>query len=476
MDPTPSITPSVTPSEAVQYFDWRVLFNFKHINKNPRLADEYRLYRQDGTGEEFNLIQTISADQVSATHYDAVILTGIDVLPDCNVQYNYKVSAYNQDGEIDCINPTVTGTLLPCPTVTPSVTPTQTVTPTISVSPTVTPTITPTITVTPSITVTPTITVSPTVTVTPSTTVTPTATVTPTTTVTPTVTVTPTITPTNTVTPTVTPSVTITPTVTPSITITPTVTPSITVTPTVTPSNTVTPTITPTVTPSVTVSSSVLPTPSVTATVTPSITISPSITPSVTISPTVTPSVTISPTVTPSITVSPTITPTITPTPTVTPSTSTDHGWDIVEIELTGRDNVTSNSFVFNSNILSGDSAGYLNFGVKNAGGITYTGFRIYSSNLSTMGGNVDTSTWNSSEPTNKIPYYWHDGTNNSEGAEVSDFGLVKCNDISCNNWERVNILGNDLYNNSMHLYISFNGEKLADYSRTVIRFIGVWE
>jgi len=107
MDPTPSITPSITPSEEVQYLNWRVFFNFKHINKNPHIADEYRVYRQDGESQEFNLIQTIPADQVSSTHYDAVVLTGIDVLPNCNTQYNYKVSAYNQDGEIDCINPTV---------------------------------------------------------------------------------------------------------------------------------------------------------------------------------------------------------------------------------------------------------------------------------------------------------------------------------------------------------------------------------
>lgn len=131
---------------------------------------------------------------------------------------------------------------------------------------------------------------------------------------------------------------------------------------------------------------------------------------------------------------------------------------------------------MFGSSLLSGESAGYLNFGVKNGGGITYTGFRIYSSNLNTMGGNVDTSTWNTSEPTNKIPYYWHDGTNNSEGAEVSDFGLVQCANFSCSTWERVNIVEKDSSNNDIRLYVSFNGEKLADYATTVIRFIGVWE
>ena len=334
--------------------EYKVYYSFMHRNEHPYLADEYRIYRQDGINADYELIDTLDALSIGTGF--SVQVTGIDVVHDCGIQYNYKVSAYNARGEIDCINPLFSGIDFPCPT--PTRTPSSSITPSISITPsrTITPTVTPSITasITPSKTppespsVTPSISVSKTVTPTVTTSITPSNTPPESPSVTPSKTITPTVTPSisNSVTPSNTPpgSPSVTPTVTPSKTITPTVTPSISVSKSPPPS----PSLTPTVTPSISASSSPPPSPSLTPTVTPSISASsspppsPSVTPSISVSKTVTPSVTpsvtasksppASPSVTPSISVSKTVTPSVTPSvtasksppasPSVTPSIS----------------------------------------------------------------------------------------------------------------------------------------------------------
>lgn len=164
---------------------YKVYYSFLHDNQVPYETDYYKLYRQEVVnGASGTYIQVA---QITPTGLGKdLIISGVDLVNDCNIEYNYKVSAYNDNAEIFCINPLFSGIEFTCPTPSPTVTPTTTTTPT--------PSITPTITVSSSIT--------------------------------PSVTLTPTVTPSISVTPTITPSVTLTPTMTPSVTITPTATPS----------------------------------------------------------------------------------------------------------------------------------------------------------------------------------------------------------------------------------------------------------
>ena len=198
---------------------YEVQYSFNHINQAPYLADGYRIYRQDGELAQYSLIQTLEATGISVNNVP-IEVTGADFVENCNVVYNYKVSAFNVRGEIECINPTFSGIDFICPTPsmtpTPSITATPSITPSITITPSVTSSVTPTISFTPSVTNTP----KPTETPTPSVTSTPQATQTPT----------PSVTSTPQATQTPTPSVTSTPqatqTPTPSVTSTPTVTPS----------------------------------------------------------------------------------------------------------------------------------------------------------------------------------------------------------------------------------------------------------
>ena len=240
--------------EEQQSSDFKVLYSFCHVNQFPHLADYYNIYRQDGEGQPYVKVGTIPAKETSVDD-EPVEVTGYDIVPECGVVYNYKVSAYNNRGEIDCINPTWEGIDFACPTATPTptatATPTNTVTPTQSNTPPPTPTTTPTNTVTPTQSNTP----PPTPTTTPTNTVTPTQSSSPP--------PTPTTTPTNTVTPTQSSSPPPTPTTTPTNTVTPTQssspTPTPTSTQTQTPTATTTPTNTPTQTQTATVTQSSAP-------------------------------------------------------------------------------------------------------------------------------------------------------------------------------------------------------------------------
>jgi len=323
--------------EEQQSSDFKVLYSFCHVNQFPHLADYYNIYRQDGEGQPYVKVGTIPAKETSVDD-EPVEVTGYDIVPECGVVYNYKVSAYNNRGEIDCINPTWEGIDFACPTATPTptatATPTNTVTPTQSNTPPPTPTTTPTNTVTPtqSNTPPPTPTTTPTNTVTPtqSSSPPPTPTTTPTNTVTPTQSSspppTPTTTPTNTVTPTQSSSPPPTPTTTPTNTVTPTQSSSPPPSPTNTPTNTVTPTQSsspppsPTNTPTNTVTPTQSSTPPPSPTNTPTNTVTPTQSSTPPPSPTNTPTNTVTPTQSSSPTPTPTSTQTQTPTATTTPT------------------------------------------------------------------------------------------------------------------------------------------------------------
>ena len=159
---------------------YKVYYSFLHDNEIPYEADFYRVYRQEVVGGVGGVYAQVA--QINPTGLGKnIITTGVDLVDDCNVQYNYKVSAYNANAEIFCINPLFSGVEFPCPTasVTPTATTSVSVTPTTTTSASVTPTVTPTITtsisvtptITPSISITPTIT--PSITATPSITPTP---------------------------------------------------------------------------------------------------------------------------------------------------------------------------------------------------------------------------------------------------------------------------------------------------------------
>ena len=188
---------------------YKVYYSFLHDNQVPYETDYYKLYRQEVVnGASGTYIQVA---QITPTGLGKdLIISGVDLVNDCNIEYNYKVSAYNDNAEIFCINPLFSGIEFTCPTPSPTVTPTATTTPTITVSPSITPTATTTSTITPTVTVSPSIT--PTITVSPS--------------------ITPTITATPTITPTVTPTITFTSTITPTVTVSPSVTSTVTLTPT----------------------------------------------------------------------------------------------------------------------------------------------------------------------------------------------------------------------------------------------------
>ena len=134
---------------------FQVNYSFLHNNRIENQAEEYRVYRQElvnGVGGDFILINTIDAIEVG----DAVEITGVDFVDGCNeVSYNYKVSAFNSRGEVECINPSVSGINFPCPT--QSNTPTQSVTetPPVTSTPQATPSVTATPQSTPSATSTP---------------------------------------------------------------------------------------------------------------------------------------------------------------------------------------------------------------------------------------------------------------------------------------------------------------------------------
>jgi hypothetical protein len=334
--------------------EYKVFYSFLHRNEHPYLADEYKIYRQDGENNEYKLVDTIIASQFGVG--ESIQVTGVDIVNDCGTLYNYRVSAYNARGEIECINPLFSGIDFPCPTpsATPSITASKTpsVTPTVTVSNSPAPTITPTSSITASIT--PTVTVSNTPPGSP--------------------TQTPTLTPTNSITASITPTVTVSNTPPGSPTQTPTLTPTVTVsntppgsptqTPTVTPTNTITPSITASITPTVTVSSTppgsptqtptLTPTNSITASITPTVTVSrtppgsptqtPTLTPTNSITASITPTVTVSntppgsptqtPTLTPTITVSNTPASTSTPTPTITVTPTTSPPEEPVELSF----------------------------------------------------------------------------------------------------------------------------------------------
>ena len=274
-------------SENNQY---KVSYSFEHVNQHPYLADGYKVYRQDGASAEYVLIKELNANQISENE-QPVLVTGVDYVSDCGTVYNYRVSAYNTRGEIECINPLFSGINFVCPTPSPSMTPSQTPTPS------KTPSITPSKTATPSAT--PSISVSKSPEATPSKTPSKTPSITPS----KTPSITPSKTPSQSITPSKTPSITPSKTPGASTSPTPSKTPSISISPSKTPSQSVTPSKTPSITPSKTPSK----TPSITPSKTPSISISPSKTPSIT--PSKTPSKT--PSITPSKT--PSITPSKTP-------------------------------------------------------------------------------------------------------------------------------------------------------------------
>ena len=148
------------PPEEGQSNNFKVLYSFCHVNQFPHLADEYRIYRQDEDGP-FVQVGTLPATEMSVND-EPVQITGVDVVPKCGITYNYKVTAFNIKGEIDCINPTFSGIDFICPTASPTpsvtVTPTVTTTPSISVTPTASTSITPTASITTTPTNTPTLT------------------------------------------------------------------------------------------------------------------------------------------------------------------------------------------------------------------------------------------------------------------------------------------------------------------------------
>ena len=146
---------------------YKVYYSFLHDNQAPYETDYYKLYRQEVIGGTSGTY--IQVAQITPTGLGKnLIISGVDLVNDCNIEYNYKVSAYNDNAEIFCINPLYSGVEFICPTPSPTVTPTATITPTITVSPTITPSITVSPTITPSITATSSITptLTPTITVT----------------------------------------------------------------------------------------------------------------------------------------------------------------------------------------------------------------------------------------------------------------------------------------------------------------------
>jgi len=239
-------------SENNQY---KVSYSFEHVNQHPYLADGYKVYRQDGASAEYVLIKELNANQISENE-QPVLVTGVDYVSNCGTVYNYRVSAYNTRGEIECINPLFSGINFVCPTPSPSMTPSQTPTPS------KTPSITPSKTATPSAT--PSISVSKSPEATPSKTPSKTPSITPS----KTPSITPSKTPSQSITPSKTPSITPSKTPGASTSPTPSKTPSISISPSKTPSQSVTPSKTPSITPSKTPSK----TPSITPSKTPSIT------------------------------------------------------------------------------------------------------------------------------------------------------------------------------------------------------------
>jgi len=90
--------------------NYKVYYSFLHRNENPYLAETYRVFREDN-GSGWNKV----AEHLASKQGDPVLVTGMDVVNHCNVEYNYKVSAFNDSGEIFCINPLVSGVIFPCP-------------------------------------------------------------------------------------------------------------------------------------------------------------------------------------------------------------------------------------------------------------------------------------------------------------------------------------------------------------------------
>jgi hypothetical protein len=530
---------------------FNVYYSFLHRNESPYLADLYRVFRQEDGGP-WDAIAEHPAGKVG----DPVLVTGMDVVDNCNITYTYKVSAYNNQGEVYCINPLVSGVNFPCPTpsrtqtstpTTPTATPTRTQTKTPSNTPSKTasntPTQTPTNTQTPTLTPTATQTQTQTVTNTQTQTQTQSVTATSTSTQTPsqtvtntqtqtqtsTLTQTPTVTNTSTQTPTVTKTLTQTPTVTPSHTQTPTITPSHTQTQTVTPSQTHTPTQTSSITPSQTQTQSVTATQTQTQTVTPSHTQTQTVTPSHTQTQTQTqtntpthtqtvtqtPSQTQSQTVTPSHTQTPTVTPSHTQTQTVTPShtpsPTVGADWEVVDLTFSGSENsntfnsqsidgytdldVRASAFSWESSSEGSYAYSWYSFNAENTvyRATTRTGFRFFGvDNPSDVQGNVDMTSFDTSNPNNILPYSVNDGTaSSSSSLKLIDFGLLQCQSSSLdscvenNSWTRVDFAAKDDYFMKVpqdHLiYIKLQdgaGQdvNIGDYPNINFKITGVWQ
>ena len=509
--------------------EYQVYYSFLHRNEDPYRAEGYKVYRQDGLGAEYNLIQTLPP--IEGVDGEPIKITGVDTVSDCGVVYNYRVSAYNARGEVDCINPTFSGIDFPCPTASP--TPTVSITPTISTTPTVTPPITVSTTPlpTPSVTKTPVATVSITPTLTPSLTIskTPAATPEATVSVTPSVTISssPLPTPSVSKTPVATPSVT--PSITPSITTTasPVPSPSVSKTPAATPS--VTPSITPSITlsasppPSPSVSKTPAATPSVTPSITPSITLSASPPPSPSVSktpaatpsatPSITPSITTtaSPAPSPSVSKTPAATPSVTPsiTPSITPSATkipAPQGEQTELIEITDDDLTAlgTNGSTLISNLswpegatkLSIDAVplgstfsngshtslidGYdLNGNQRSNDGKEFGGLSCLDgisflfipdrpawANIDSNNNNIATST-----ETSELPVYFANGS--QFGAAIWDFGLVQCDNINCSSNSRTSEItkGNNGEPIAFHVRLNEDGSSESPIVPGVLPF-----
>lgn len=93
---------------------YKVYYSFLHRNEDPYLADEYKVYRQAISGAVSGSFAQV-ATHVAGKVGDPVLVTGVDVVDNCNTNYVYKVSALNNNGEIFSINPMITGISFSCP-------------------------------------------------------------------------------------------------------------------------------------------------------------------------------------------------------------------------------------------------------------------------------------------------------------------------------------------------------------------------
>ena len=102
---------------------YKVYYSFLHDNQVPYETDYYKLYRQEVIGGTSGTY--IQVAQITPTGLGKnLIISGVDLVNDCNIEYNYKVSAYNDNAEIFCINPLYSGVEFICPTPSSTSTPT----------------------------------------------------------------------------------------------------------------------------------------------------------------------------------------------------------------------------------------------------------------------------------------------------------------------------------------------------------------